>query len=424
MKRLLWLLIACAGPEVAPPVMPAPPSAPGPSTARPIPALPDAMAPTAPVTRAAGESRGGTAVMSLGVSAGRNARMVAGMAPGMAGALSVTPAAFSTLRPIDDGRELWLKGATHVHAKASGDSGESNAKVLAWYEHHLYDFIVLTDHNRVSELDSTNDTRGQVTLRDPQSGLIVFSGVELTHNPIGCVPVGHPSGNCRIHVNLLGPTARPTGRLEWAERRSHARLDMYRAALTVRSALGGIAQINHPTWLWGMTPELLVELAGQGAPLFEIANAQFSKWNAGDETHLSTEALWDAALVRGATVWGTASDDAHDYEGRGPYPPGGGWIVVRARREPHAILDALAHGRFYASNGVVLDRAGVEGQDLVVAIDPAAPGRYTIEFIENARRVESVAGRVARRAIPPTGYLRAVVTRDDGKRAWVQPARR
>jgi hypothetical protein len=59
-----------------------------------------------------------------------------------------------------------------------------------------------------------------------------------------------------------------------------------------------------------------------------------------------------------------------------------------------------------------------------VAVDPAQPGRYTIDFIENGRRMASIAGKVARRPVPAAGYLRAVVTRDDGKRAWVQPARR
>jgi hypothetical protein len=337
---------------------------------------------------------------------------------------SVQPIPLGPSDVLSPEAEVWLKGVTHVHARASGDSSEPPGNVIAWYEQHGYDFIVLTDHNRVSELDRGNDTRGQVMLRDPHAGLIVFSGIELTHNPIGCLPIGDPSRNCRIHVNLIGPTARPAGRIEWAERHSHLRIDMYQAAVTAQTALGGIAQINHPQWLWGMTPELLVELAHRGMPLVEIANAAFSKWNAGDPAHPSTEALWDAALARGATLWGVASDDAHDYEGHGKYPPGGGWVMVRARRDPRAILDALAAGRFYASNGVVLERAEVEGDELAVAVDPAAPGSYTIDFIENGKRVESVHGRFARRRVPAAGYVRAVVTRSDGKRAWVQPARR
>src|SRR6187549_2710402 len=49
--------------------------------------------------------------------------------------------------------ERWLRGSTHVHAKPSGDSVTAIPDVITWYESRGYDFIVLTDHNRVSELD-------------------------------------------------------------------------------------------------------------------------------------------------------------------------------------------------------------------------------------------------------------------------------
>jgi hypothetical protein len=411
------ILIGC-GADVAAPVVPATPPSPEAVSAIQLGEPPDV--PEAPEAPEVPEARDGLPAPPVSVQELEASEALAALAPQDLGPpWSVDGALDSTGEA-----ELWLKGSTHVHARASGDSSEPNARVIAWYEEHHYDFIVLTDHNRVTELDASGDTHGQITLRDPRAGLIVFSGIELTHNPIGCMPVGDPSRNCRIHVNLLGPLARPGGRLEWAERRSHARVDMYRAAMAAQAALGGLAQINHPQWLWGMTPELLVELAHRGMPLVEIANSAFSKWNAGDTTHPSTEALWDAALVRGATLWGVASDDAHDYQGHGKYPPGGGWIAVHARRDPRAILAALAAGRFYASDGVVLDRAEVEGDDLVVAVDPAASGGYTIDFIENGRRVASLPGRVGRRTVPAVGYLRAVVTRDDGRHAWVQPARR
>ncbi|HEU4732460.1 MAG TPA: hypothetical protein VFT22_31410 [Kofleriaceae bacterium] len=421
MKRALALVIAigCAAPDVTPPATPATPAAQVEAAALSSPLVSEATddVPESPDVADRPD-----------VPDSIDTPSVADMPPAPEPISEVS----SEAAGLDDGRaifdlpgpEVWLKGSTHVHARASGDSSEPNQSVISWYEQHHYDFIVLTDHNRVSELEPGASTRGQVTLRDPSHGLIVFSGIELTHNPVGCVPVGDRSRNCRIHVNLLGPTARPGGRIEWAERHSHLRLDMYRAAGMAQTKLGGIAQINHPQWLWGMTPDLLVELSHRGMRLVEIANAAFSKWNAGDAAHLSTEALWDAALAQGATLWGTASDDAHDYTGHGKYPPGGGWVVVRARREPRAILDALAAGRFYSSNGVVLERADVEAGELVVAVDPAQAGRYTIEFIENGRRVGTIAGRVGRRALPPSGYLRAVVTRDDARRAWVQPVRR
>src|SRR5439155_27137414 len=127
----------------------------------------------------------------------------------------------ATVAPAEP--EVWLKGSTHVHARPSGDSSEPIDKVIAWYETHGYDFIALTDHNRVTEV--AGDTNGHIAVHAGTSGLIVLAGIELTHNPSGCLPAGDKSKKCRIHVNVLGVTARPSGRLEWAERKSHQRID-------------------------------------------------------------------------------------------------------------------------------------------------------------------------------------------------------
>ncbi|MEZ4364064.1 MAG: CehA/McbA family metallohydrolase [Kofleriaceae bacterium] len=319
----------------------------------------------------------------------------------------------------------WLKGSTHVHARPSGDSRTPIPDVLAWYRDHGYDFIALTDHNKVSELDEHRDTFGRVAVSAPEDGLIVLAGIELTHNPDPCVPAPpEPDGRCRIHVNALGVTARPAGRLEWADRRSDLRLDFYRRALITTRELGGLAQVNHPQWFWGMSAELLIALARSAPLLLEIANVQFASWNEGGAGQPSTEALWDAALAAGLTVWGVASDDAHTYDGDGPYPAGGGWVMVHAAPDPDAILAALARGAFYASTGVVLARAGREGEELVVEVSPTSPGAHRIVFIENGARVAEIVGARARRSLPARGTLRAVVTRADGARAWVQPARR
>ena len=322
------------------------------------------------------------------------------------------------------GAEVWLKGSTHVHARPSGDSSEPIAKVIEWYQTRGYDFIALTDHNRVSELDAQHDTHGNVAVSAPEHGLIVLAGIELTHNPSGCLPPGDKSKKCRIHVNVLGPTARPAGKVDWANRKTHERLDKYDAALVEAKQLDGkLIQINHPQWFWGMTGGILTELSRRGVRLVEIENVQFDKWNSGDAGHPSMEALWDDALGAGATLWGIADDDAHAYEGHGQWPAGGGWIVVKARRDPQAILDSLAAGRFYASTGVVLDKAEIDGDALVVEVASSETGTYTIAFIENGKLVETVAGKAARRALPASGYVRAVVTRNDGKKAWLQPAR-
>src|SRR5262249_11274379 len=214
------------------------------------------------------------------------------------------------------------------------------------------------------------------------------------HNRKGCGPAGDESGNCRIHINALGVTARPTGKLEWPARATKQRVELYDQAFALAHELGAsVVQINHPQYYWGMTEDVLSAI-GKGAQLVEIANVQFAKWNAGDGAHLSTEALWDAALAKGLTLWGVASDDAHDYQanGGGKYPAGGGGVMVKARREPTAILAALAQGRFYASTGVTLSRAERVGDELVVDVAPGTTNQHTIVFVENGKTVATVNG--------------------------------
>jgi hypothetical protein len=275
----------------------------------------------------------------------------------------------------------------------------------------------------VSEVGETS-TAGQVAVQT--DGLIVLAGVELTYNPDVCdPPPPEPTGKCRIHVNVLGPTARPAERIYWANLESPLRLDNYQRALDRAAEWGGIAQINHPSWHWGMSAELLTELGRRGAVLVEIANKQFMSWSEGDDLHPSVEVLWDAALSEGVTMWGVASDDAHDYFPDEPsrYPAGGHFVMVRAARQPRAILDAIAGGRFYSSTGVLLARAESDGEALIVEVADDSPGEHVITFIGDGKVLSWAHGRAASQTLTGASYVRAVVRREDGAKAWVQPHR-
>ncbi|HEY5922780.1 MAG TPA: CehA/McbA family metallohydrolase [Kofleriaceae bacterium] len=328
------------------------------------------------------------------------------------GGVRATTAGDAAAVAAPDPDAVWLRGTTHVHAAPSGDSSEPVDSVIRWYEQHQYDFIVLTDHNRVTPVET-------------QQRLIVIPGIELTFNRKGCEPPGDESTQCRIHVNALGVTAKVDGKLEWSDYKEPQRVKLYERAFVKAQELGAaVVQLNHPQYYWGMTVDVLFAIADR-VPLIEIANQQFTRWNVGDVNHPSVEKLWDAALLRGHKMWGVATDDAHDYQadGGGKYPAGGGWVMVKARRDPNAILAALAAGQFYSSTGVTLSRAERVGDELVVDVAPGTTNQYAITFIENGKVVATVKELNAKRAIPWAGYVRAVVTRDDGKQAWVQPVR-
>lgn len=318
----------------------------------------------------------------------------------------------STNPPHAAPRTEYLKGQLHVHTNNSGDSATPPARVASWYAEHGFDFIVLTDHNRIS------------SLADPPPGLLVIPGVELTQNLDTCDPPPvDPRTGCLLHVNALFVAERQLVSIPPAE--SASRLALYTNALDETRALGGIAQLDHPNFHWGADAALIGDLAKRGLVLFEVANQSSDVANEGDAAHPSTEALWDAVLTAGGRIYGTATDDAHQYDdadafrARGDVPDTGdrGWVMVDAPRDPAAIRDALARGDFYSSNGVVLRRIDRTADTLTIE----AEGEADFAFIGDGGRVLGRAhGTTA--SIPITGtYVRATVTDARGRRAWVQP---
>lgn len=313
----------------------------------------------------------------------------------------------------------WLKGQLHLHSNASGDSDTPPADVARWYAEHGYDFIVFTDHNRITQLPGPE-------------GLLVMAGIELTQNAERCEPAPEPGLQCLLHVNglFVGNDTSPIASLPAPT--GATRLELYAHAIAVTEALGGVAMLNHPNFHYAASAELLAALAGRGLTLLEVANEAVDSNNEGDDAHPSTEALWDAVLSTGAHVWGVATDDAHHYydvaqvRERGELAHRGdrGWVMVRAAREPGAIRVALERGEFYASNGVVLKDVTFDGTTLRVTVDETAEGAHRFVLIgDGGKELQRERGREAAFTVPAgyEGYLRAVVSDRQGRRAWVQP---
>jgi hypothetical protein len=312
----------------------------------------------------------------------------------------------------------FLKGQLHAHTNRSGDSHTPPLEAARWYAARGYDFVVFTDHNRITEVQG--------------APLLVFAGVEVTQELETCGPPD-PEERCPLHVNaLFVDPARADGPLPPAS--SDRRADVYARGVAIAAQLGGLAQINHPNYHYGAGADLLVALSRQGARFVEIANLAVDSNNEGDAAHPSTEALWDAALTQGATLLGVASDDAHHYDdavevaARGEVAHTGdrGFVMVRATRDAAAIRAALARGDFYSSSGVRLAALEVTPAALALAVAPATPGPCEISFIgRGGATLATERGPAARFPLPGAagGYVRAVVTDAAGARAWTQPVR-
>jgi hypothetical protein len=314
----------------------------------------------------------------------------------------------------------YLKVELHIHTARSGDSHTPPEQVVAFYAAHGFDAIVITDHN-------------VVTLTPGRGRMLVLPGIELTHNPVDCIP--RPERRkCLIHMNGLFVKTPVPAPLPVPRRTSRQRIDLYRRyALAIRR-LGGLVQLNHPNFQWTANAEIIITLAKEGLHLMEIANQGMRESNPGDATHPSVEALWDQALAAGVKIYGTATDDAHHYADvasarlthRDVYPGNLGWIMVHARRNARSLRAAIDRGDFYASTGVTLARLATTPTTLEV--EAAGNGRYRIECITTGGVVaQTIIGTAASCARDPEGTVRARLTRLDGPsgqpaaQAWTQP---
>lgn len=311
----------------------------------------------------------------------------------------------------------YLKGQTHLHSSASADSRTPPEAVSDFYAARGYDFIVFTDHDLVTRLP-------------PRPPLLRISGVELTQNLARCEPPPEPGQDCLLHVNALFVSV-PGTIVRWATPRDWSRRALYERAFEQVDALGGLAQLNHPNFGWAADAALITALARRRVLLLEIANQSGDVANEGDWRHPDTEALWDAALTAGATVYGVASDDAHHYgdadglrAARAPvYPGDRGFVMVHAPRDPAALRAAMARGDFYSSTGVLLAELAVTPEAVTLQVAAEAGRTYRIECITAGGRIAATAPGPRMRCPRGPGYVRARVVDDQGRRAWPQPVR-
>jgi hypothetical protein len=287
---------------------------------------------------------------------------------------------------------LWLKGNTHTHTSMS-DGDSPPAEVATWYRDHGYDFLVITDHDKITRVAGVE-------------GIVLIDGEEVTDR----LP------KKPLHVNAIGISE------VVPPQHGETPVDVLQRNVDAVRKAGGIAAINHPNFGWAFGAEELKKI--DGATLLEIASGHPYVNMQGPP---SVEAMWDELLTSGKRIWGVAVDDSHHL--KRPWdvdiaPPGKAWIVVRCeKREGNAILDAIRRGDFYASTGVELEDFVASEKSLEVKVREKNGAHYRVQFIGKGGRVmQETTGAIATYAIRgDEGYVRAKVIDSNGKAAWCQP---
>ena len=311
----------------------------------------------------------------------------------------------------------WWKGNTHTHTWWSdGDSPPES--VSAWYRERGYNFLVLSDHNRMQEGEfwypvntdakktalksyvekfgadwvESREREGvtEVKLKtldefrsffEARNEFIFIRGMEITDRFDK-----HP-----IHLNgvNLEKTIVPQGGSsipEMLQKNVDAVVEQGR-----RSGRPMFAHVNHPNFYYAITAEDLIALEhAPGDGFVEVYNGHSGVRNYGDAQHPAMERMWDIVLAKRiaerktSVMLGVATDDAHQYTSWGDRQvnPGRGWVMVRAARlTPDSISRAMKQGDFYNSTGVTLKALRIADGVIELEVLAEKGVEYTVEFI-------------------------------------------
>lgn len=283
----------------------------------------------------------------------------------------------------------WFKGNLHTHTTGS-DGDRSPAQIVEHYRKQGYDFLYLTDHNKVTQPAGLSSDE-----------FLVMPGAELS---------GTGDEN-RYGYHLVALNIWETDGITTA-------MDAQEVIDRVR-AKGGEVVVAHPYWSVLTMQDLLRLERYIGIEVYNTS-CYYSIAKGHSLVH------WDALLTRGRKVWGVAADDVHwHFNDHRPNDACGGWVMVKAPAlTEQNILNALRNGCFYASNGPAMDDI-TAGEATVRA---RVSESRSINFIADYARGESFTsldGKPLTKAEfklrGKEKYLRVECVRADGQAAWSNP---
>jgi hypothetical protein len=293
-----------------------------------------------------------------------------------------------------------FKGNTHTHTSMS--DGDSPPEYVAnWYKEQGYQFLVLSDHNFLT------DVKALANLID--TTFILIPGEELTTS-FQDKPV-HVNG---LNIPLLLQPIVDSTLVETIQKNVNA----------IRK-VKGVPHINHPNFKWAFDDKVLFKIDND--KLLEIFNGHPLVNNFGGGGWPSMEQVWDNLLTAGKRIYGIAVDDAHHFKGEfspGRSNPGRGWVHVRARAlEANAIVRSLDAGLFYASTGVVLDDIIINPRKLEIRIHQQKDFKYRTEFIGSYGKLlyRTESNPAVFELSQKEKYVRAKIYDSAGYVAWIQP---
>ncbi|MCS7223606.1 MAG: CehA/McbA family metallohydrolase [Armatimonadetes bacterium] len=268
---------------------------------------------------------------------------------------------------------FWLRGNLHSHTTNS-DGKFSLEELCRRYEEKGYDFLVVTDHDKVTSLCSVSGS------------LILISGCEVS-----------AGGGHIVAIGIEQPVEPHRDRQKVIDR---------------VNGEGGVCVLAHPNWSTQFCHWHQEELERlQGYAGIEVFNGNILR----DSGSPLASDRWDRLLSQGRKVFAYGTDDTHN-----ELDVANGWTMVWVReRSREAILKSLASGHCYASSGVFFDDIRLIDRTVVVVTKNAdriafvgRHGRW-LYWVNDSKARYSLQGN--------EGYVRVEAYGPHGSCAWSQP---
>jgi len=274
----------------------------------------------------------------------------------------------------------WYKGNLHLHTTNS-DGAYTPEEICALYKKAGYDFISITDHNKVTEVKKI-----------PPSFLVI-SGAELNKGDFHVVAVG-----LKKEFNVENFS--------------------YQEIIDEINRKKAYPIIAHPYWS-GFSSSDLLKLKNYIG--IEIYNNTCEK--AKGKGYSSVQ--WDEILQKGKKIFGFASDDAHHHFDK--YREDdvvGSFIMVKAASlSEKSILNSIKNGYFYSSTGPIIENIEISENTIYIKTSPVKH----IDFIAYAYRGSRFSGKgkllkeIEYKINGDEKYIRIEITDKNGEKAWTNP---
>lgn len=290
----------------------------------------------------------------------------------------------------NEGR-FW-KGNIHTHTEVS-DGKLPVSEVVDIYSKLGYDFLAITDHNRVFKSREFNDR------------LYIVPALEIHSSK--------PSG-FKVH-HMVALTTYDNDLVEHGQLIENAVWDTPKtsavAITDMMNAKGFDMVYCHPVWS-RVDP---IEYMDANFMAMEVYNGICElKYN-----HGNAEQHWDYMLRRGKRIMGVAADDCHGGEGHN----GRGFLMVKSESlDDKSLISAIKAGNYYSSRGPLIHDFYIEDGVAVVKCSPALRITFiTYEYLGGSQIFDEPVTEYSIRFNPNIDYIRVEVEDENGLKAWTNP---